>query len=204
MIERGVRTTNAGPRMPLDYYDTVTTSQDSTIDVGLHDNTKFSMVQSSTLVLDQGINGTQLRLRQGALGRILVTQGNRIEVLTPNGQVKVVGTLFDVIYTVGVVRPDYNGCPQYTDVIVHEGVVAVANPANPAVVVNIPAGYETTIACKQPPLNPGPIGITGAPAAGDAAFSGLVAGVRGSAQQTGQTLPSANVTAPIPVPALVQ
>lgn len=52
--------------------------------------------------------------------------------------------------------------------MVREGVVAISNPSTPAAAVEVYPGYETTVPCLLPPLNAGPIGITGAAAPGTA------------------------------------
>ena len=78
------------------------------------------------------------------------------------------GTDFDTTYIEGRVRPGYEGCQRYTDVRVREGVVAVSNLANPAEVVEVSAGYETTVPCLLAPLSAGPLGIAGAAGPGEA------------------------------------
>ena len=192
------------PNNTIDYYQEVTTYDLALVEISLPSAILNTFRSEPSAVLFDKTSGVSLvKLLRGSL-EARVLPPNSTTFLTDNSVLKILGTLFDVSYTTGVVRPDYSGCAEYTDVIVREGVVAVDNPANPTVVVDVPAGYETTIPCKQPPLFPGPIGITGAPAPGDAAFSGLVAGVGGSAEHAGLGLPSPNLTAPVPVPALVQ
>ncbi len=82
------------------------------------------------------------------------------------------GTDFDTTYIEGIVRPGYEGCQRYTDVRVREGIVAVSNLANPTEVVEIEAGYETTVPCELAPLNAGPLGIAGAAGPGEAGGRG--------------------------------
>jgi hypothetical protein len=91
------------------------------------------------------------------------------EIHTPNAIAAVRGTDFDTTYSDGAARPGFGGCQRYTDLRVREGVVAVSNLSNPTEVVDVDAGYETTVPCLLPPLNAGPLGIAGAAGPGGAA-----------------------------------
>ncbi len=184
----------AMPAMKVEYHDQVTTDPASALRLKLVDNTEFSAVQSTELVFDKNGHRLQLKLLKGGLGEFSVIPPNDLEIVTGNSLERISGTNFDTTYTEGVVRPGYEGCSQYTDLIVREGVVAISNLSNPIVVVQVPAGYETTVPCQLPPLNPGPIGITGAraPATTAAGRTSVAAAVSGSAApppEVGPTFP---------------
>jgi len=168
----------------LQLHDRVITDADSALVITLIDNSTLSVMQPTTLMFDRTSTTpirSQIKLLAGSL-EASVRPPSDLDFLTDNGHIRIVGTVFDITYIEGVVRPGYGGCRQYTDVVVYEGVVAVNNPANPTVVVQVPAGYETTIPCLLPPLNPGPMGITGARAATSAGGRTTVAAsVTGSA-----------------------
>lgn len=194
---QGPITLNAPGAMNIELNDRVATELDSSLVITLPGNTELSAIQQTILVFDRTPPPIRSRvnLLRGSL-EVSVTPPSDLDFLTSNGDIHVVGTLFDITYTEGVVRPGYGGCQRYTDVAVRKGVVAVNNPANPAVVVEVPAGYQTTVACLQPPLSAGPIGIPGTSSAGRAA--GAVGGL------LGVPLPPPSSGAPVPVPALVQ
>jgi len=82
-------------------------------------------------------------------------------------------------------------------------VVALTNPANPTAEVDVPAGYETTVPCLLPPLNAGPIGITGAvgpSAAANGRNAGGLAGIGAAAAVGGFAAPPPGVGAAPPPP----
>jgi len=179
-VLRAGATLSAALSMAVELHDQVTTAADSTLTITLVDNSTLSLYQSSTLVMDENVvaagvrERTLIRLLIGNVTSVVNTAGrtiapNNFQIQTPNAVIGARGTDFDTSYSEGVVRPGYEGCQRYTDVVVREGVVAISNPANPAAVVEVPAGYETTVPCLLPPLTGGPIGITGAAAPGTAA-----------------------------------
>lgn len=177
-VQRAGATIGATLTMAVQLHDQLSTAADSSLTVTLVDNSTVSLYPSSTLVLDENVvaggirQRTLVRLLAGSMravvriGRLIAP--NNFDIQTPNALLGVRGTDFDTAYTEGIVRPGYEGCERYTDVRVREGVVAISNPATPAVVVEVSAGYETTVPCLLPPLTGGPIGITGAPAPGTA------------------------------------
>ncbi len=196
-------------------HDRLTTAADSTLTLTLIDTSTLSLSQSSTLVLDENVvtggvrQITLIRLLIGSVNAFVNTPGravapNNFQIETPNAVVGVRGTDFSTTYTEGVVRPGYDGCARYTDVVVREGVVAISNPAAPAAAVEVYPGYETTVPCLLPPLNAGPIGIAGAAAPGTAGGgrTGAAAAVSGfSAPPPG--VGSSPPPAP-PIPKVVQ
>jgi hypothetical protein len=166
--------------MAVELHDQITTGAASEVTVLLSDNqSSVALGESTTLVFDENVVGggvrqrTLVRLLQGGVSSLIHTalfnNASTYEVHTPNAVVSSRGTDFDTTYIQGFIRPGYEGCQRYTDVRVREGVVAVTNPANPGAQVDVPAGYETTVPCLLPPLNAGPLGITGAAAPGTAA-----------------------------------
>jgi len=166
--------------MPVQLHDQITTGVASEVTVLLSDNqSTVALGESTTLVFDENVvaggvrQRTLVRLLQGGVSSLihaaLYNSASTFEVHTPNAVASSRGTDFDTTYIEGVIRPGYEGCQRYTDVRVREGVVAVTNPANPSAEVDVPGGYETTVPCLLPPLNAGPLGITGAAAPGTAA-----------------------------------
>src|SRR5208282_1539601 len=130
---------------------------------------------------------------------LLRTEG--FEIHTPNAVTAVRGTDFDTTYIEGRARPGYEGCQRYTDVRVREGVVAVSNLANPGEVVEVTAGYETTVPCLLPPLNAGPLGIAGAIGPGAAGGrSGGAGGAAAAAVGFSAPPPGGGSSAPPPPP----
>jgi len=135
----------------------------------------------------------------------VLAPGETYEVHTPNASTAVRGTDFDVTYIEGRVRPGYAGCQRYTDVRVREGVVAVSNPANPTQIVEIDAGFETTVPCELPPLTGGPLGIAGAVGPGGAggrssSGGGTAGGAAAAAVGFAAPPPGTGSSAPPPPP----
>jgi len=117
------------------------------------------------------------------------------EVNTPNAVAAARGTTFDTAYTEGGTRPTFGECTRFTDVSVSDGVVAVTNRSNPTTgTVEVPAGYEVTVACDQSPTQPGPLGLTGAVSLDS---SGASSGASGLPPAAGAAPPA---VAPAPPP----
>jgi hypothetical protein len=199
--------------MPVQLHDQITTGVASAVTVMLADNqSTVALAESTTLVFDENVvaggvrQRTIVRLLGGGLSSLIHTALYRgiptFEVHTPNATASTRGTDFDTSYIQGVIRPGYEGCQRYTDVRVREGVVGLTNPAAPTVEVDVPAGYETTVPCLLPPLNAGPLGITGAVAPGTAAgrSAGGLAGVGTAAAVGGFSAPPPGVGAAPPPP----
>lgn len=206
LLRAGV-TSGVTLRMAIELHDQLTTAADSSLTLTLTDNTTVSLAQATRLIVDQNVvaggirQQTLIRLLTGSVNAVVNTAGrtiapNNFQIVTPNAIVGVRGTDFDTTYTEGVVRPGYDGCARYTDVVVHDGVVALSNPSNPAAVVEVFPGYETTVPCLLPPLNAGPIGLTGA--AGPGGRGGGRAGV--AAVVSGFSAPPPGVGSSSPPP----
>jgi hypothetical protein len=201
LLRAGV-TSGVAPAMAVQLHDQITTGLASAVTVMLADNqSTVGLAESTTLVFDQNVvvggvrQRTLVRLLAGGMSSLIHTAlfGGipTFEVHTPNATAATRGTDFDTTYIEGVIRPGYEGCQRYTDVIVREGVVGLTNPANPTAEVDVPGGYETTVPCLLPPLNAGPLGITGATAPGTAAgrSGGGLAGIGAAAAVGGFAAP---------------
>jgi len=181
----------------------VVLSSGVTLSLGEHTNLTFDQT-----VTTGGAGRTQLNMLQGGLRSIVpvLAPTQSFEVHTPNASTGVRGTDFDVTYIEGRARPGFGGCQRYTDVRVREGIVAVANLANPTQAVEIEAGYETTVPCLLPPLNAGPLGIAGAVGPGAAGGKGGGGGGAGGAGSAAAAVgfaappPGSGTSAPPPPP----
>jgi FecR-like protein len=174
-IQRGSLNVAVAQGTAIQLHDRLATSVNSSATVTLASGITLTLAEHTNLTFDQnvttaGTGRTQLNLVEGGLRSVVpvLLRTQAFEIHTPNAVTAVRGTDFDTTYTEGVVRPGYEGCQRYTDVRVREGVVAVSNLANPTQVVDIEAGYETTVPCELPPLNAGPLGIAGAAGPGEA------------------------------------
>jgi hypothetical protein len=174
-IQRAGATIAVVQGISVELHDRLVTSVASSATVRLTSGITMTLGEHTNLTFDQnvttsGTGPTLLNLVEGGLRSIVpVLLGTQsFEIHTPNAITAVRGTDFDTTYIEGRVRPGYEGCQRYTDVRVREGVVAVSNLVNPTEVVEIEAGYETTVPCELPPLNAGPLGIAGAAGPGEA------------------------------------
>jgi hypothetical protein len=202
-IQRGSLNLAVAQGTPIQLHDRLTTSVNSSATVTLGSGITINLAEHTDLTFDQnvttaGTGRTQLNLVEGGLRSLVspLLRTESFEIHTPNAITAVRGTDFDTTYTEGVVRPGYEGCQRYTDVRVREGVVAVSNLANPTQVVDIEAGYETTVPCELPPLNGGPLGIAGAAGPGEAGGKGSGGG--GSSAAGGAAAAAVGFSAPPP------
>lgn len=195
----------------VELHDRLATSVNSTATVTLTSGITVTLGEHTNLTFDQnvttgGAGRTQLNLLEGGLRSIVpVLLGGRplgFEIHTPNAITAVRGTDFDTTYIEGRARPGYEGCQRYTDVRVREGIVAVSNLANPTEVVEVGAGYETTVPCLLSPLSPGPLGIAGAVGPGAAGGKGAISSGSAAAAVTGFSAPppGGGSSAPPPPP----
>jgi len=204
-IQRGGATISVAQGIAIELNDRLTTSVNSSATATLANGTTLTLAEHTNLTFDQnvaasGVRKTELNLVEGGLRSIVsvLQPTETFEVHTPNAVAAVRGTDFDTTYIEGRVRPGYQGCQRYTDVRVREGVVAVSNLANPTQVVDIEAGYETTVPCELPPLNAGPLGIAGAAGPGEAGGGGGVGGGGGSSAAGGAAAAAVGFSAPPP------
>jgi len=70
-------------------------------------------------------------------------EGNKLEIHTPNAVAGVRGTIFAVSYQGGL-----------TWIFCQEGTVYVFNPANPAIVILVPANFVSSVSGETPPTQP--------------------------------------------------
>ncbi len=190
-VQRGGASLNAAPAMAIDLHDRITTGASGSLTITLADNSSLELAESSSMEIDESVvsggtrTSTRVSLLAGSL-RSLVTQAlsgaaPTFEVHTPNAIAGVRGTNFETSYSTGTARPTFGGCLEYTDVAVDDGLVNVANKRNPGGgSVDVPGGYETTIACAQMPFFPGPLGVTGATGSA-AGFTAATPGVGAAA-----------------------
>ena len=178
-IQRAGATIAVIQGMAVDLHDQLTTSVNSSATVRLASGITLTLAGHTSLTFNQnvttgGTGRTQLNLLEGGLRSLVppLLGTEAFEIHTPNAITAVRGTDFDTTYIEGRARPGYEGCQRYTDVRVRAGVVAVSNLANPTQVVEIDAGYETTVPCELAPLNAGPLGIAGAAGPGEAGGKG--------------------------------
>ena len=205
-IQRAGATIGAASGISVDVGDRIITGAGGHAVIMLNDQSRMEVSPSSNITLDQftltgGTATTRVGLLSGAL-RSLVNAGTaggaaaNYEVHTPNAVAAVRGTDFDTSYSEGRARPGYQGCQRYTDVRVREGAVAISNLAHPTDVVDVQAGFETTVPCMLPPLNAGPLGIAGAAGPGTAG-----GGRSAAAAITGFSAPPPGIgSAPAPQP----
>jgi hypothetical protein len=213
-IQRASLTVSVSQGTAVELHDRLATSVNSSATVTLTSGITVTLAEHTNLTFDQNVTtggtgrNTQLNLFEGGLRSIVpaLLQTQTFEVHTPNAISAVRGTDFDTTYIEGRIRPGYEGCQRYTDVRVREGVVAVSNLANPAEVVEVSAGYETTVPCLLAPLNAGPLGIAGAAGPGGAGggrgggSAGSAGGAAAAAVGFSAPPPGSGTSAPPPPP----
>jgi hypothetical protein len=174
-VQRAGTNLNAAQAMPVNLHDRIGTGPASALTITLTDGSTLAMGASSTLAIDENVvtagarQSTRISLLGGSL-RSLVSVALRgaapnFQIQTPNAIAGVRGTDFEATYTDGSTRPAMGGITQFTDVAVHEGLVAVSstapqNAGAPPELVS--AGFETTVAGNLRPFPSGIIGMTGA------------------------------------------
>jgi hypothetical protein len=200
-VQRGGGSLSPHVGTQLDLGDRLTTGADGHLGATLSDNSQIELADSSALVLDQmvfaggGRISTRLNLVLGALRSSVSSAIGGVpnfEVHTPNAVVAVRVTKWNTRYHEGVERPGFPTCKRFTDVEVYEGTVDVASALTPAAQhQSVSAGYETTVACESPPLESGPLGLTG---------TGGMGGFRGVAPGAGGVSPPPAVEPPPIIP----
>ncbi len=167
-LDRGGREVDVSPTMPINLRDRLRTSAKAELTVTLHDGSKLILLESSSYTVDQYAMTAAARV-QASIGlwaghlRAIVNAGVSgvpdFQVNTPNAVAAVRGTEFETAYIADRPCPEDRTCMRYTTVGVFHGVVAVANISNPAQVVRVTEGYETTVACESPATSPAPLGM---------------------------------------------
>lgn len=166
-LQRGAATIPVTLGMPVEVGDRITTGDDGHVVVLLTDQSTLELSDSSNMIITQHAGAaTQVNLASGVVrslvNRTVGAAAPNFEVHTPNAVAAARGTTFDTAYTSNVSRPTFGNARNFTDVSVYDGSVDVANAANPTVFVNVPAGYESTVAGTNNATSPGPLGMTGA------------------------------------------
>jgi hypothetical protein len=157
-IQRAGRSIVVVNGTPVETGDRISTGPHSQATISLIDGTQFELAESSTIILLKNqLNAsgqrsqTSLSLMAGLLHSLVhFAPGNapNYEVHTPNAVAAARGTNYDTDYVKGVVRKDYPGCLEFTDITVYEGVVEVTNPRNStAGSTKVKPGYKTTVPC---------------------------------------------------------
>ena len=167
-IERGGAEFAAALSMPIQIHDRLITIGKAQLTVTFHDGSKLILSESGTYSIDQyAITSTtrteaSIALWAGHLRAIVnVISGSapNFQVHTPNAIAAVRGTEFETAYIKDRPCPEDRTCLRYTTVEVFHGVVAVANSTNPAQMIQVHEGYETTVACESPATSPAPLGM---------------------------------------------
>ncbi len=150
-------------------HDELATLARSSLVFVLSDQTKVSLGELAKLQIDEHLVGTGgarsstiLNLLAGSVRSLVssvVGRAFNYQIKTSNSVIAVRGTDFEVELFQGKARVGFGGCGVYTEVRVFDGLVEVENPAQPGSKVEVRGGFATTIACEQPPLSPGPIGL---------------------------------------------
>lgn len=154
---------------PVILHDELETFARSSLVLVLSDQTKISLAELAKLQVDEHLVGagggrtsTILNLLAGSVRSLVSSTIGRAfnyQIKTSNSVIAVRGTDFEVEFTQGKARIGFGGCGVYTDVRVFSGVVEVENPAQPGSKVEVSGGFATTVACQQPPLSAGPLGL---------------------------------------------
>jgi ferric-dicitrate binding protein FerR (iron transport regulator) len=160
--------------MAVEKGDRFVTGPNGRLTIALSDGSRLELEPSTTLIIDQyfaspaGGLRSSFSLLGGVLRSLVRVTGSakpNFEVHTPNAVASARGTQYDSAYSAGKARAAFGECRQFTDVSVYQGTVAVANVAAPSAAIDVREGYQTSVACTQSPLGPGPIGSkTTAPA----------------------------------------
>ena len=166
-LQRGAATIPVTLGMPVEVGDRIITGDDGHVVVLLTDQSTLELSDSSNMIITQHAGAaTQVNLAAGVVrsfvNRTVGAAAPNFEVHTPNAVAAARGTQFDTAYTSNVSRPTFGNARNFTDISVYDGSVDVANAANPTVFVNVPAGYESTVAGTNNATPPGPLGMTGA------------------------------------------
>jgi hypothetical protein len=193
-IQRAAATIAAAVNMPVILHDRIVTDPNSSLTIGLVDNSSLQLGASSTLTIDDSVlvNGVGAPSRVGLLGGDLHSiivgamrgSSTTFQVHTPNAIGAVRGTDFKT-HTDNNGRSGFPDCFQFTDLSVDNGTVQFCTTANPPECRDITAGNTSTIACG------GFAALSGVGAAGTAGLGTLGAVVGGVAVATGAGLGAA-------------
>ena len=206
-VVRGGNSIKASKGFQVQVGDRIKTGPNSNATVTLSDGSTLELGESGDLTLDQhtlGANGattTRVGLLTGALrstvAKVAGATAPDFEVHTPNAVGAARGTVYDMDHQNGVVRKEFAGCEEFSDVSVYEGDVEVSNVKNPgAGTVDVPAGKKAVVACGLIPVIVGAaaagtgIGTAAAAAGGVAATGGVVGGLTAGLSGGGSNPPA--------------
>ena len=167
-LERGGHESAVTPSMPIQIHDRLTTIGKAELTVTFHDASKLILAEPGSYEIDQYTVASTNRIVASihlwvghlrAIVSVVIGAVPDFQVYTPNAVASVRGTEFETAYIKDRPCPEDRTCMRYTTVEVFHGVVAVANSGNPAQVVQVDAGYETTVACESPATSPAPLGM---------------------------------------------
>jgi hypothetical protein len=180
-IQRNGATIAALANMPIMLHDQISTDANSSLTIGLVDNSSLQVGASSTITIDSSVlvNGVGAPNKVGLWGGDLHTvilgamrgSSTTFQVNTPNAIGAVRGTDWNEHYD----TEDHHGCRKTTKVAVDDGTVEVCNTENPPVCKDIHQGEHTEVRCGAfwAGSSAGGLGVVGATALG----VGLAAGV---------------------------
>jgi hypothetical protein len=163
IVKRAGDNLDAYQGMGLIVADEIDTSADGHLTIMLADKTKLELAAASTLVLDELVlsgktrESARLTLVTGRIRSIVSSAmhgAGNFTVQTPNVLAGVRGTDFEVEYIEGEPSPELAACLQFSEALVYEGEVEVANSASGSDTVVVKKGFGTTVACDYPPTAP--------------------------------------------------
>ncbi len=194
-IQRAGASIAAATNMPILLHDKISTDANSSLTIGLVDNSSLQLGASSTLTIDSSIlvNGVGAPSRVGLLGGHLHSiivgamrgSSTTFEVNTPNAIGAVRGTEWDTGYDEDE-HEGSHGCRKRTTLDVEDGTVEFCNNASPPECTDVGKGKHSEIRCGAFWLGSstgigGPLGAFGAAALGVGAAGGIGVGIAAGA-----------------------
>ena len=200
-IQRNGATIVAAQNMPIMLHDTIATQPNSSLTIGLVDNSSLQLGASSTITIDDSVmvNGVGAPSKVGLLGGDLHSvivgamkaSSSTFEVHTPNAVGAIRGTTWDTHYDTDD-HKESKGCRKTTRVDVEDGTVQVCNAASPPECKDVHQGKRTWVRCGafwEGGTGFGPyalgIGLAGGVGVGIAAATGVFNGGGGGKPASG-------------------
>ncbi len=189
-IQRNGATIAAVPNLPVMLHDRIVTDPNSSLTIGMVDNSSLQLGGSSTMTIDESVlvNGIGAPSKVGLLGGHLHSMivgamrgsSTTFQVNTPNAIGAVRGTEWNTDYDEDE-HEGSKGCRKRTRVAVEEGTVQVCNTASPPECKEVSAGQKTEIRCGAFWLGSSGLGTVGATALGVGLAAGIGVGVAAGA-----------------------
>ena len=155
-VQRNGATIAAAQNMPIMLHDTIATQPNSSLTIGLVDNSSLQLGASSTITIDDSVmvNGVGAPSKVGLLGGDLHSvivgamkaSSTTFEVHTPNAVGAIRGTTWDTHYDTDD-HKESKGCRKTTRVDVEDGTVQVCNTASPPECKDVHQGKRTWVRC---------------------------------------------------------